>query len=163
MIFVVIILLIFSLLLETIIPNLLRGIIPFFMVAAILVSSILRIDTKKFYITVFIIGVLYDFFYTNTIILNGFMFFFIAYLSKLIINEDIVFFRTLFFYVLLSLSYVLILFLLTYIYVPQSIIDILIKLKNSAIINFAYFTIIYLLSFLLRHFICNRNKKRSYF
>lgn len=163
MIFIITILLIFSVVFESVVPNLLRGIIPLFIIAVILISSTFKVSNKAFYTSIFIFGVLYDALYTDALILNAFLFLFIGYLSKLIISEKVTFLKSLFFYYLLSLSYVLILFLLTYIYVPYSLINLFFKLKDSIIINTIYFSIIYLFFIGIKNIICNRKQKCSYF
>ena len=67
-------LLFISVFLESIIPNLIREFIPFFMIAAIIIISSFKIGDKKVYTTIFIFGVCYDLLYTNLIIFHGFLF-----------------------------------------------------------------------------------------
>lgn len=163
MIFIIIILLIISLMLESAVPNLLKNIIPFFIIATILISSSFKINKKNFYVLLFITGFIYDLLYTDALILHSFIYLFIGYLSKLILSHDASFFKYIFYYYLLSLTYVLILFLITYVYVPHNIINLIFKLRDSLIINTLYFCVLYLIFIGIKRISCNRNKKYSYF
>lgn len=163
MIFIMILLFVLSIILESIVPNLLKGFIPLFVIAIILVSSTFRLKENAFYVVIFLSGLLYDFLYTNTIILNAFIFLFIGYLSKMIVGDKIGFFKLLFFYYLLSCLYFLIMFLFTYLYLPHNLINLLSKYINSIAINTFYFLMLYLLFIGVKQVISNRNKKHSYF
>ena len=96
MIYLTVTLLFISIILEGIIPNLLRDILPLFTVAIIIISSTFKIDDKEFYISIFLSGVVYDLFYTSTLFLNGFIFVFLAYLSKMLVDKNINFIKALF-------------------------------------------------------------------
>ena len=54
------------------------------LVSIFLVEEFFDHEDKKYYITAFVFGFLYDLFYTDLLFLNGFLFLFIAYVSKYI-------------------------------------------------------------------------------
>lgn len=163
MIYLTIILLFISIILEGIIPNLLKDTMPLFIISIIIISSTFKIDNKEFYISIFLSGIIYDLFYTSTLFLNGFIFIFLAYLSKILTDKNINFIKTLFYYYLLSFLYILIMFYFTYFYVPKSLLNLLILYKNNIIINSLYFTIFYISLIGIKNIISNRYKKHSYF
>lgn len=163
MIYLTVTLLFISIILEGIIPNLLRDILPLFTVAIIIISSTFKIDDKEFYISIFLSGVVYDLFYTSTLFLNGFIFVFLAYLSKMLVDKNINFIKTLLYYYLLSFLYIIIMFYFTYFYVPKSLIYIITIYKNNMIINSLYFSLFYLVLVGLKNITSNRYKKHSYF
>ena len=163
MIYLTVTLLFISIILEGIIPNLLRDIFPLFTVAIIIISSTFKIDDKEFYISIFLSGVVYDLFYTSTLFLNGFIFVFLAYLSKMLVDKNINFIKALLYYYLLSFLYIIIMFYFTYFYVPKSLIYIITIYKNNMIINSLYFSLFYLVLVGFKNITSNRYKKHSYF
>lgn len=163
MIYLTVTLLFISIILEGIIPNLLRDIFPLFTVAIIIISSTFKIDDKEFYISIFLSGVVYDLFYTSTLFLNGFIFVFLAYLSKMLVDKNINFIKALLYYYLLSFLYIIIMFYFTYFYVPKSLIYIITIYKNNMIINSLYFSLSYLVLVGLKNITSNSYKKHSYF
>ena len=98
MIYLSIILIFISIILEGIIPNIFRDIVPLFIISIIIISSTFKIESKNYYISIFILGVIYDMFYTSTIFLNGFIFLFIAYISKSLVNSQTNFIKAIFYY-----------------------------------------------------------------
>lgn len=163
MIYLTVTLLFLSIILEGIIPNLLRDIFPLFTVAIIIISSTFKIDDKEFYISIFLSGVVYDLFYTSTLFLNGFIFVFLAYLSRILVDKNINFIKALLYYYLLSFLYIIIMFYFTYFYVPKSLIYIITIYKNNMIINSLYFSLSYLVLVGLKNITSNSYKKHSYF
>ena len=163
MIYLTVTLLFISIILEGIIPNLLRDILPLFTVAIIIISSTFKIDDKEFYISIFLSGVVYDLFYTSTLFLNGFIFVFLAYLSRILVDKNINFIKALLYYYLLSFLYIIIMFYFTYFYVPKSLIYIITIYKNNMIINSLYFSLFYLVLVGLKNITSNSYKKHSYF
>lgn len=163
MIYLTVTLLFISIILEGIIPNLLRDIFPLFTVAIIIISSTFKIDDKEFYISIFLSGVVYDLFYTSTLFLNGFIFVFLAYLSRILVDKNINFIKALLYYYLLSFLYIIIMFYFTYFYVPKSLIYIITIYKNNMIINSLYFSLSYLVLVGLKNITSNSYKKHSYF
>ena len=163
MIYLTVTLLFISIILEGIIPNLLRDIFPLFTVAIIIISSTFKIDDKEFYISIFLSGIVYDLFYTSTLFLNGFIFVFLAYLSRILVDKNINFIKALLYYYLLSFLYIIIMFYFTYFYVPKSLIYIITIYKNNMIINSLYFSLSYLVLVGLKNITSNSYKKHSYF
>ncbi len=158
---VTIILLLISVLLEGIIPNLLRCITPFFVICIILIGGINSKNDNYFYITCFIFGIIYDLLYTNTIFLHGFIYLFLAWLSNLIPKKSN-FIKTFFYYLSFILIYALILFLFTFLYKSYSIINFIHILYDGLFINIIFFLISYLIYFVINCIFKNRFKKRSY-
>ena len=76
----IIILFLISLFLSSIMPNILREFIPFFMIAVIVIVSSFKVEEKNIYITCFLFGVIYDLMYTNLVIFHGFLYVFILFL-----------------------------------------------------------------------------------
>lgn len=155
-------LLFISVFLESIIPNLIREFIPFFMIAAIIIISSFKIEDKKVYTTIFIFGVCYDLLYTNLIIFHGFLFILLFYICKIILKNSKNFFFMIFTYYLLIAIYCLIMFLFTMIYSNTNYIYLFIIIFKSLFINSIYFIITYVLFIGINCLIRNRNKKRSY-
>ena len=163
MIYLSIILIFISIILEGIIPNIFRDIMPLFIISIIIISSTFKIESKNYYISIFILGVIYDMFYTSTIFLNGFIFLFIAYISKSLVNNQTNFIKAIFYYYILSFLYIIIMFYFTYFYVPKSMIELLIIYKNSIIINTTYFILFYFMFVGIKNINSNRNRKKTYF
>ncbi len=163
MIFLLIILMVISFFLESIIPSLLSNFFPLFIIAIILIGSMFNIDDNKYYLLLFIVGIIYDLTYMNTIVLDGFIFLFIGYLARIITNADAFFIKNLFLYYVLSLTYVLFFYLFTFLYVPQNPLLLFNKILGGVAINTIYFTFMYFIFIGLKKIISNRRKKRSYF
>ena len=155
-------LLFISIFLESIIPNLIREFIPFFMIAAIIIISTFQIEDKKIYTTIFIFGVCYDLLYTDLIIFYGFLFILLFYICKIILKNSKNFFFMIFTYYLLIAIYCLIMFLFTMIYSNANYVYLLLIVFKSLFINSIYFIITYVLFIGINCLIRNRNKKRSY-
>ena len=155
-------LLFISVFLESIIPNLIREFIPFFMIAAIIMISSFKVKDKKVYTTIFIFGVCYDLLYTNLIIFHGFLFILLFYICKIILKSSKNFFLMIFTYYLLIVIYCLVMFLFTMIYSNVNYVYLLLIIFKSLFINSIYFIITYVLFIGINCLIRNRNKKRSY-
>lgn len=163
MIILMIFIFLLSLALEMITPNLLRNFIPFFIIATILISSMLKVDDSWFYLIIFITGVLYDLTCTNAVFLHGFIFCFLGYLASLIVGNKKGFFTALLTYYGMSILYVFLIMIFTFTYVPDKIVSLASKFSSSLVINSLYFLLFYLLFIGLKGLLCNRNKKSSYF
>lgn len=162
MIILMVILMIFSLFLDGLVPNLIREFIPFFFVCSLIISSSFEIDNKLYYIIIIIFGLIYDSIYSTSVIINTFSFVLIAYLSKLIL-KDKDFFKYLFTYYLMIILYTSIMLLITLPYIKHNYFVLLITLIKSAFINTMYFFILYLVFIGIKCLISHRFKKRSYF
>ncbi len=163
MIYITIFLFLLSIMLEGIIPSLFKDIMPLFIVVMIIISSTFNIENKYLYIIIFLSGIIYDLLYTSTIFLNGFIFIFIYYISKMLIDNNINYIKAIFYYYILSILYIIIMFYFTYFYIPKSIMYILNLYIKSIIINTLYFTFLYTIFIGIKNIISNRNKKHSYF
>lgn len=159
---VTVILLIVSILLEGIIPNLLRSITPFFVISVILLGGINSRDDKTFYLTCFIFGVIYDLLYMNTIFLHGFIYLFLAWLGGKMLSKKDNFMKVFACYFLFIITYVLILILFTTLYKPHSIDRVIHILYDGLLINIIFFLLVYLTYFVNNCIFKNRIKKHSY-
>lgn len=157
-----IILLLIAVLLEGIIPNLLRCITPFFVISVILLGGINNKTSKTFYLTCFIFGVIYDLLYTNTIFLHGFIYLFFAWISTVGLPKKNNFIKVLGYYLLFVVIYVLLLVLFTFLYKSYSVISIIHILYDGLFINIIFFLFVYLTYFVINCIFKNRLKKHSY-
>lgn len=103
---------------------------------------------KDYYITSFIVGVLYDLFYTNLLFFNGFMFLVIAYITDKVykyLNVD-------YLKLILYISLVVVIYeslsggiFLLFNLVPITINKILYKIGHSLILNIIYGEIVFII------------------
>lgn len=154
-----IIIMIISFIIESIVPNIIREFIPFFVIAGIIITALLKIDPKKYYLTLFIFGFIYDHYFMNTIVLNAFMFMFIGYVAKAILNKNVSLFKMIFCYYLMIAAYTSLMVLITLGYIKRDYVYLLIKLLNSLFLNSVYFLILYFIYYGISHIF----KKHSYF
>lgn len=159
---ITIILLLISVLLEGIIPNLLRCTTPFFVISVILLGGINNKTSKTFYMSCFVFGVIYDLLYTNTIFLHGFIYLFFAWISSIILPKKTNFIKVFGYYLLFMVIYVLFLVFFTFLYKSYSVISIIHILYDGLIINIFFFLIVYLTYFVINCIFKNRLKKHSY-
>ena len=161
MIVITILILLISLILEGIVPNIIKDFISLFLLAAIVILSTLNKNKRHFYLTVFIIGIIYDLTYTSGLFLNAFILLFMSILSNLLIKKNN-FIKMSVCYLALILIYLTSIYLTTFFYHNFNILTLLNKLLNSLLLNYLYFIIIYLFIFVLKCFTSNRLKKYSY-
>ena len=154
--------LLISLFLESIIPNLINNFIPFFIISLIILVNIFNLDLRKIVIITFIFGVLYDLLYTDFIILHGFLFAFILYVTSSFINDRKNFFLMLVFYYVSCVFYSLFIYLISFLYTNVYILDIVNIFLSSIIINTMYFIIIYLIFILVNKIITNKKRFKAY-
>ncbi len=159
---VTIIMFIISVFLEGLVPNLLREITPFFVIAIIIIGSFNVKDKKIFYITCFITGVIYDLMYFNMIFLHGFIYVFLAFLSYKMLGEKSFFIKSLVSYFILIIAYVLILLLFTFLLKKRTIYEIIHLLYDGVVINILYYSLVYLVFSVINWVFGNRLKKRTY-
>lgn len=157
-----IVLFIISILLEGILPNVLKNVNLFFIISVIVLGNINKKDDKFFYLICFIFGVIYDLLYTNTIFLHGFIYLFLAWTCSKVISKKNNFINMFFCYVFLMITYVMTLIIFTLPYNSYSIIKIIHLFYDDFIINVFYFLIIYITYFAINCIFKNRLKKRSY-
>lgn len=151
-----IIIIIISLLLDGILTNYLPFMVgdlsvftPFFTLTVIsLLYPYYRKKEKKFFIIVFITGIIYDLFYTNLLFFNGLLFLLIAYISKIINkNYEMNYLRLIIYIVLIIIIYESTTGLLLFIFnlVPITIPRLFYKIIHSLLLNIIYGEIIYLI------------------
>ena len=157
-----IILFIISLLLESLVPNMIREFIPFFMIATLVILNYFKDYDDKRLLLIFVFGVLYDLFYTDLVLFHAFVYSFLFLLSTLIIKEKKNFFLMLFAYYLLIILYSLFMYLFSSLYMTINLINIINTTVKSLLINSLYFIFIYLIFIGIKCLICNRRKKRTY-
>ncbi len=122
------------------------------LVSIFLVEEFFDREDKKYYITAFVFGFLYDLFYTDLLFLNGFLFLFIAYVSKYIYkNERVDYVRICFYLIFIICLYELSVAGLIVIFnvVPMSIERIFYKISHSLLLNLIYGEIVFLIIRLL--------------
>ena len=141
---------IISLFLEITLPNLFVLFIPFFCLA-----SLTLYNNKYRYIIM--LGIIYDFLFTKSIILHAFIFLFINFFTRKLVKNNII--TNTIVYLLAITIYLTIMIFYKYIYYKCNIYDIFLIVKNSFIINIIYFIILNII------FVFNSNRKRklSYF
>lgn len=116
------------------------------LVALFLIYIFFDKEDKKYYITAFVTGLLYDLFYTDLLFLNSFLFLLIAFITVYIYgNERIDWFRLLIYLVFIIALYESSTALLIVIFnvVPMSIDKLLYKISHTLILNLIYGEVIY--------------------
>lgn len=157
----IIILFLISLFLSSIMPNILREFIPFFMIAVIVIVSSFKVEEKNIYITCFLFGVIYDLMYTNLVIFHGFLYVFILFLCKMILKNNN-FFLYVFTYYLMVVIYNITMFVFAVLCTNVNVNYIINMGVKSIFINSIFFVILYLLFIGIRCLFCNRKKRRTY-
>ena len=151
-----------SFILESLVPNLIKDFIPFFIIGSIIISYLLINDRKKLFKIIFIVGILYDLLYTNLVIFHAFMFIFLLWLVKVVVKDSKNFLIILFSYFLLIIIYSIIMYLFSSICTNISILKVINVLFNSLLLNLIYFIFIYMIFIGIKCLICNITKKRTY-
>lgn len=110
-----------------------------------------RKKETKFFILMFIVGIIYDLLYTNLLFLNGLLFVLIAFISKIIYkNFETSYFKliiyTIFIIVIYESLYAGILFI--YRVVPITIYKLFYKISHTLILNIIYTELLY---FIIKH------------
>ncbi len=153
---------IISLLISSIVPNIIREFVPFFMIAVIIIISSFKIDDKRKYIITFIFGVLYDLFYTNLVVFHGFIFVIILLFSKLIIKASKNFFKMIFTFYLMVFCYSVLMYLFSFLYTNLNLLTLINTIIKSFLINSVFFILIYILFIGIKCLISNRRKTLTY-
>jgi len=105
-------------------------------------------NNKQYLITIFILGVLYDLFYTNLFLASGLIFLVLGFLIKVLYKQfSMNWFKVIIYTVLTILIYELsiVLFILLFNLVPMNIERVIYKLSHSLLLNIIYAEIFYLL------------------
>lgn len=117
-------------------------------------------NNNKYLIYLFILGIIYDLFYTNLLLFNGFIFVLLGYISIFIYkNFPVTIFRVIFYIILIISIYESMFALLILIFnlVPITFERLIYKISHSIILNVIYGFIIYLI--VLK--IVNKNRNSS--
>ena len=104
-------------------------------------------NKNKYLITAFIIGIIYDLFYTNLLFFNGVLFFIIALISMTIYkNLEVSYLRLLIYIPIIIISYEVItaIILFSFNVVPITITKVIYKILHSLLLNVIYGEIIFL-------------------
>lgn len=128
-------------------PNDLTLFTPLLTVTSIfLIYPFYKKQENKFYLTVFILGLLYDLFYTNLLFFNAFLFLLVALISKYLYkNFELSPLKLVFYIILIITIYETtgVLIILIYNLVPLTIYKLLYKITHSLILNIIYAELIY--------------------
>lgn len=157
-----ILILLFSILLSSVIPNLIMNFIPFFMIASIIVIGTFNIDKKDIYLVTFIFGIIYDLLYTDLVILHGFLFVSILFLSLKMMDGLKNFFLMICLFYLICILYSLFMYLFSISFSSLNIYIIINLLSKSFLINTLYFILLYVIFIGVKCLIGNKKNHLSY-
>ena len=141
---------IFDLIFSNFLPYM-EGDLSFFTPLITIISIFLIVEffdkeDRKYYITCFVTGILYDLFFTDLLFLNGFLFLGLGFISKFIYkNEKVDYIRLIFYLILIVCLYEgSVAFLITiFNIVPVSIDKVIYKISHSLILNLIYGEILF--------------------
>ncbi len=105
-------------------------------------------DETKYYITTFIVGIIYDLLYTNLLFFNGIIFVFIALLTKLIYkNLNVSLLKNILYIIVLIIIYESSTVFIYYLFnlVPVTLSKLVYKITHSLLLNILYGELIYLI------------------
>ena len=110
-----------------------------------------RKKETKFFILMFIVGIIYDLLYTNLLFLNGLLFVLIAFISKIIYkNFETSYFKLIIYTILIIVIYESLYAGILFIYrvVPITIYKLFYKISHTLILNIIYKKLLY---FIIKH------------
>ncbi len=157
-----ILILLFSILLSSVIPNLIIDFIPFFTIASIIVIGTFNVDKKDIYLITFIFGIIYDLLYTDLVILHAFLFVSILFLSLRIMDGLKNFFLMIALFYLICVLYSLFMYLFSISFSSLNIYIIINLLGKSFFINTLYFMLLYFIFIGIKCLIGNKKNHLSY-
>lgn len=105
-------------------------------------------DNKRYFILAFVVGMIYDLFYTNLLFFNGFLFLLISFITtKVTKNIQVNFFSVLYEVILIIVVYEVVYAILLVIFnlVPVTLYLVLYKIGHSILLNVIYVEVIYLI------------------
>ena len=148
------IILIISFLLDGILTNFLPYLVndlsyftPMFTITSIfLIYPFYRKQERNYYILLFVLGLLYDLFYTNLLFFHGSLFVILGFISySFQKNFGLSFLKNILFVLLIISSYegLTVLFLLLYNMVPITLYGLFYKISHSLLLNILYAELIY--------------------
>ncbi len=135
---------------------------PFFILGVITIISVSKLSKKRIIILLFIVGVLYDLFYTNFIFLHGVIYVLLFYLANFILKEKNNFFIMLLTYYLMVFIYCLIMIFYSIIISNVNIIKLIIIIGKSLLANSIYFIFLYITFIGIKCLTKNIKVKRAY-
>ncbi len=151
-----------SFILESLSTNLFKEFMPFFILGVITIISVSKLSKKRIIILLFIVGVLYDLFYTNFIFLHGVIYVLLFYLANFILKEKNNFFIKLLTYYLMVFIYCLIMIFYSIIISNVNIIKLIIIIGKSLLANSIYFIFLYIIFIGIKCLNKNIKVKRTY-
>lgn len=105
-----------------------------------------RKKEKKFFIIMFIVGIIYDLLYTNLLFLNGLLFVLITLISKIIYkNFETSYFKLIIYTILVIIVYETVYAGILFIYriVPITLYKLIYKISHTLILNIIYTELLY--------------------
>lgn len=117
------------------------------LVSLLIIYPLYRKKEKKYFITLFITGIIYDLLYTNLLFYNALVFVLFGFIIKFIYeNLDVSSIKLIFYEILIIVAYELLisLFILIFNLVPISINEIVYKITHSLLLNLIYSELLYL-------------------
>ena len=107
-----------------------------------------RKKEKNYFITIFIVGMIYDLLYTNLVFFNGVLFLIIGFISlEIYKNFEISYLKLIIYLILIISAYEILtgIILLVFNMVPVTLYKVLYKITHSLILNIVYGELIYLI------------------
>lgn len=117
------------------------------LVSIFLIYPLYKKTELRYFVTLIILGILYDLFYTNLLFFNAILFLIIGFITKIIYkNLDINFIKLIIYIIGIIIIYELTTGLIIFIFnlVPITITKILYKITHSILLNVIYAELIYL-------------------
>lgn len=115
-------------------------------VTIFIIYPLYRKKETNYFVTVFILGIIYDLFYTNLLFFNAILFLAIAIISKIIYkNFEVTPIRLIIYTILIVSSYEILTALIILIFnlVPITLSKVIYKITHSLILNIVYIELIY--------------------
>ena len=117
-------------------------------IAIFMIYPFFRKKEKNYFITIFIVGMIYDLLYTNLVFFNGVLFLIIGFISlEIYKNFEISYLKLIIYLILIISAYEILtgIILLVFNMVPVTLYKVLYKITHSIILNIEYGELIYLI------------------
>ena len=117
-------------------------------IAIFMIYPFFRKKEKNYFITIFIVGMIYDLLYTNLVFFNGVLFLIIGFISlEIYKNFEISYLKLIIYLILIISAYEILtgIILLVFNMVPVTLYKVLYKITHSLILNIVYGELIYLI------------------
>ena len=117
-------------------------------IAIFMIYPFFRKKEKNYFITIFIVGMIYDLLYTNLVFFNGVLFLIIGFISlEIYKNFEISYLKLIIYSILIISAYEILtgIILLVFNMVPVTLYKVLYKITHSLILNIIYGELIYLI------------------